>query len=223
VEPGWRLRRREGYHAIRKAMQSALPRADFRIVHISLEQDHVHMLVEAASGAALRRGMHGLLVSAARRINAMDGGGGGRRARLVTYTDERGCRRQRVVAASRPGLRGAVFGDRYHLVAITSARQARNVIRYVLCNYRHHNEANRGWDVDYYSSGPSFRGWAEYATSSQPFRQFADYQPLPVKPACTSLLAKDWHSAGPISLYDVPCSMLVDGRLISMRDARRWG
>ncbi|MCW5805900.1 MAG: hypothetical protein KIT31_26250 [Deltaproteobacteria bacterium] len=60
----------------------------------------------------------------------------GRRARLVR--DASG--KQRVIAAERRGRRGAVFLGRYHVVAITSPWQARNVLRYVLNNYRHHDE-----------------------------------------------------------------------------------
>ncbi|MBX3161405.1 MAG: hypothetical protein KF773_35920 [Deltaproteobacteria bacterium] len=111
--------------------------------------------------------------------------------------------KQRVIAASRRGRRGAVFVGRYHVVAITSPWQARNALRYVLNNYRHHDE-DTSWTVDFYSSGPSFRGWAEYRQSSQPFPIVPTYLPLPVKPARTWLLAEGWRKGGPISLHDVP-------------------
>ena len=115
-----------------------------------------------------------------------------------------------------------MFVGRYHVIPITSPYQARNAIRYVLNNYRHHDEVESipgsgSWDVDYYSSGPSFHGWAEYSTSTQPFPIFPAYQPLPVKPARTWLLSTGWRKGGPISLHDVPATMLVDGRLISTR------
>ncbi|MBX3160971.1 MAG: transposase [Deltaproteobacteria bacterium] len=207
-----RLRRRDAYHALRKAMQCAFARRDFRIVHISIEHDHLHLVVEAASGAALRRGMHGFLISAARRLNNADGDIAGRRARLVR---EHG--RTRVIAASRPGQRGAVFEDPYHLVAITSPRQARNTIAYVLNNYRHHGEPSVS-DVDFYSSGPTFRGWSE---SPSPLP--TAYQPLPVQPPGTWLLATGWRKAGPISLHEVPSTLEHEGRLIPTKHARPWG
>ncbi|MBX3159021.1 MAG: transposase [Deltaproteobacteria bacterium] len=205
MEAVGRLRQRENYHAIRKAMHTAFARTDFRINQISLEVDHIHLLVEAADGDAFKRGIHGFMVAAARRLNVESGPVRGRRARLVR--DASG--KQRVIAASRRGRRGAVFIGRYHVVAITSPWQARNALRYVLNNYRHHDEAefipgHGPWVVDYYSSGPGFLGWAEYRQSSRPFPIFPAYQALPVQPARTWLLAEGWRRAGPISLHDVP-------------------
>jgi putative transposase len=213
-----RLRRRDAYHAVRKAMACAYRRENFRIVQISLQGDHMHILVEAASGAALQKGMHGFLISAARRLNGTFDSPG-RRARLVR--DAAG--KQRAIGALRRGACGPVFERRYHLVAITSARQARNTLNYLLNNFRHHRESESAdWAVDYYSSG-SFRGWSEYRSSPQPFQTFPAYEPLPVRPARTHFLATGWRSAGPISLHDIPCSMPFEGGHISMKHARPWG
>jgi hypothetical protein len=109
-----------------------------------------------------------------------------------------------------------VFVGRYHVKPITSPWQARNAIRYVLNNFRHHAEVEYipgygAWDVDYYSSGPSFLGWAEYRSSPQPFPMFPGYEPLPVKPARTWFLAEGWRKYGPISLYDVPGTNMYRG------------
>src|SRR5215813_7583292 len=41
------LRQRDAYHAIRTALPSTFRRSDFRICQLSLEQDHVHLIVEA--------------------------------------------------------------------------------------------------------------------------------------------------------------------------------
>ena len=65
VEAVGKLRRRDAYHAIRKAMQTTLSRTNFRIVHISLEDDHVHLIVEADNDGALARGMQSFEISAA--------------------------------------------------------------------------------------------------------------------------------------------------------------
>jgi hypothetical protein len=51
------LRRRRMYKAMRDASITAALRERFRIVHISLQRTHVHMLVEAETRAALARGM----------------------------------------------------------------------------------------------------------------------------------------------------------------------
>jgi putative transposase len=175
------LRRRDAYHAIRKAMYVIQPRAGFRIIHISLERGHVHLIIEASSHDALARGMQAFQISAAKRLNAA----------------RRGERR-----------RGNVFVDRYHAVRITSPTQARNAIRYVLCNWRHHHADKstelRGWRVDYFSSGPTFSGWAEYGRHREPFPTHAEYQPLPVSDPRTWFLSHGWMKVGPISLLDEP-------------------
>src|SRR5262245_13971079 len=63
------LRRRAMYKAMRDATITAALRERFRIVHISLQRTHVHMLVEADDKAALARGMQGFTISAARHVN----------------------------------------------------------------------------------------------------------------------------------------------------------
>src|SRR5262245_13739718 len=47
------LRRRKMYRALREATITAAMRERFRIVHVSLQRTHVHMLVEADHKAAL--------------------------------------------------------------------------------------------------------------------------------------------------------------------------
>src|SRR5262249_32294437 len=89
------LRRRQTYQALRDATITAALRERFRIVHISLQRNHVHMLVEAEHKAALGRGMQGFQISAARHINTALGDGVRRR-------------------------RGRVFADRYHVQVITT-------------------------------------------------------------------------------------------------------
>jgi hypothetical protein len=70
VGPGaGNLRRRAIYPCVRGAMQTAWARPDFRIVHLSIQGTHLHLITEAASQHALSRGMQGFLISAARRIN----------------------------------------------------------------------------------------------------------------------------------------------------------
>jgi REP element-mobilizing transposase RayT len=97
------LRRRKLYKALRDATITAALRERFRIVHLSIQRTHVHMLVEAEHKAALARGMQGFQISAARNLNTMLGEGGRRR-------------------------RGKVFADRYHLEVITSPTRARHAI-----------------------------------------------------------------------------------------------
>src|SRR6185295_6765922 len=135
------LRRRKLYKAMRDATITAALRERFRIVHISLQRTHVHMLAEANNEQALARGMQGFQISAARHINTALG--------VDKY------RRRR----------GRVFVDRYHVEVITSPTRARRALSYVLNNWRKHREDQQGlattWLVDPYSSGISFPDWKE--------------------------------------------------------------
>jgi REP element-mobilizing transposase RayT len=180
------LRRPQLYRAIRGAMFVVGRQPDFRITHISLEHDHVHLLIEVDSHEALSRGMQSFQISAAKRINA-------------AFRSKRDGRRRR----------GKVFADRYHPVFIDSPRQARNAISYVMNNWRRHRLDNgfhtRNWDVDYYSSGPTWRGWRELGDPSFVIDMPPEYEPLPVALPRTWLLAKGYERGGrPISCKEVP-------------------
>src|SRR6185369_8779517 len=134
------LRRRRTYQAIRRATRVTARRDDFRIVHISIQRTHVHLLVEAENKLALAAGMQGFQISAAKQLNA-------------------------AISIGRPGPRrkGAVFPDRYHAVVIDSPRQARHALSYVINNWRKHGEdrgeVTRHWEIDWYASGAMFSGW----------------------------------------------------------------
>jgi REP element-mobilizing transposase RayT len=177
------LRTRSLYKAIRSATITAALRERIRIVHVSLQHNHVHLLVEAANAAALARGMQGFQVSAARHINTALGDGGRRR-------------------------RGSVFTDRYHLQVITSPRQARNNLAYILNNWRRHREDQQGlastWLVDPFSSGSSFPDWAELADKDFMWPIRETYDPLVVRRPASWLLREGWKVHGPISARTVP-------------------
>ena len=176
------LRRREVYKAVRAASITAARREQFRIVHLSIQHNHIHMLVEAANAELLASGMHGFQVSAARRINTA--------LRI-------GPRRRR----------GPVFAGRYHVVIIRSPRQARHVLAYVLGNWRKHGEdrtrLSSTWLVDPFSSAISFADWKEL--EGQPaWKIRADYEPLVVTAPRSWLLRIGWKRHGAISVYEVP-------------------
>jgi REP element-mobilizing transposase RayT len=138
-EVGW-MRRPAMFRAIRAASRTAAKRETFRIVHLTIQRTHLHLIVEAEDNEALARGMQGFKVSVARHVNRAMG-------------DERGRRR------------GRVFADRYHLVVISSPTQMRRVLSYVLNNWRHHDDWRTapGWLVDPYSTAYAFGGWRERA------------------------------------------------------------
>ena len=48
-------------------------RSWFRVVHYSVMDNHLHLIVEAADGGALSRGMKGLNVRLAKRLNQLFG------------------------------------------------------------------------------------------------------------------------------------------------------
>jgi len=177
------LRRRAMYKALREASITAALRERFRIVHISLQRTHVHMLVEAEHKRALGLGMQGFQVSAARHINTALAAGARRR-------------------------RGRVFADRYHVEVITSPTQAHHALRYVLNNFRRHREDQQGiasgWLVDPFSTGILFPDWAERDGQPWMWPMRESYDPLVVRRPRTWLLAEGWRKAGSISVHDVP-------------------
>jgi REP element-mobilizing transposase RayT len=177
------LRRRKLYRALRDATITAALRERFRIVHISLQRTHVHMIVEADHKAALSRGMQGFLISAARNINTALGDDTRRR-------------------------RGKVFADRYHAEVITTPTRARHTIGYVLSNWRRHREDQQGlastWLVDPFSSGISFPDWAELQDKALMWPIRETYDPLVVRRPRSWLLAEGWKLSGSISARDVP-------------------
>ena len=74
VEP-YVLRRRCVYQAIREATLTTARWEDFRIVHLSIQRTHVHLLVEANDKRALATGMQSFQISAARHLNVAIGKG----------------------------------------------------------------------------------------------------------------------------------------------------
>jgi REP element-mobilizing transposase RayT len=137
------LRRRHAYRAVRGAIGLCAKRSDYRIVHVSIQSNHIHLLVEADDKHALTLGMQGFAISAAKRLN------------------RELCRK-----------RGEVFPFRYHATPVKNPTQARNALAYVLNNWRRHRSDHRApWRVDPYSSGDAFTGWATphgYAPRAEP-------------------------------------------------------
>lgn len=177
------LRKREMYNALREATIVAAVRERIRIVHISLQRNHVHLLVEAESKQVLARGMQGFQISAARNINTLLGGRYRRR-------------------------RGPVVADRYHLEVITSPRRARHALSYILSNWRKHGEDRWGlastWLIDPFSSGISFPDWKELEDKAFMWPIRASYDPLVVRRPESWLLREGWKRCGSISASDVP-------------------
>jgi REP element-mobilizing transposase RayT len=121
-------------HEFERSLRQIRSRPGCRVVHYSIQGNHVHMLVEAVGPEALGRGMKSV---------------GARLARAVNRVFRR---------------RGPVLADRYHLRALRTPREVRNALAYVLLNGRRHArgaEKRVGKDVrvDPASSGRWFEGW----------------------------------------------------------------
>ncbi len=88
----------------------------FRVIHFSVQPNHVHMLVEARDTRSLGLGIRGLIIRTAKAIN--------------------GCL----------GRKGPVWIGRYHQHVLRTPREVRNGLSYVLQNWKKHVEAARGVD-----------------------------------------------------------------------------
>jgi REP element-mobilizing transposase RayT len=182
------LRTRAMYHAIRYATYAAALRygKGFRIVHLTIQRDHLHLVVEAKDRMTLARGMQSFEISAAKHINR-------------SASKRRAQRR-----------RGTVFPDRYHARILNSPKSVRNTLNYVLNNWRHHHQDRTGiprtWLIDPFSSAISFHGWRELAHRDVMWKPPRTYEPLWVWFPKTWLLSRGWRRAGTISVRVVPAA-----------------
>ncbi|MBL8901069.1 MAG: transposase [Planctomycetes bacterium] len=102
------LRRGGALKLVLAALCASSNRHGMRIVHYSIQRDHLHLLVEAEDRECVARGMNALLSPLARALNKLW------------------------------GRRGKVFPERYHDEVISTPTQARNALRYVLQNGKKH-------------------------------------------------------------------------------------
>jgi hypothetical protein len=177
---GW-LRTSKAYRAIRHALAVSLDAEHeagaFRIVHFSLQGDHLHLICEAEHKLALARGVQGFQISAAKHLN-------------------------RELGRST----GQVFPDRYFSESITTVARARHTLAYVLNNWRKHRQVRAtpglfGGRIDPFSSAIWFAGVRE---RSQPIAIPSDYDPPRIAAPQTWLLREGYKRARPISVLEVP-------------------
>jgi REP element-mobilizing transposase RayT len=167
------------YKAIRRVLFRYLGKGDFQIVHISIQKNHLHFIVEALNKSALTRNMQSLAINLARAINRAWGRGGGK-----------------------------VFAYRYGAKRIKTKSYARNALSYVLNNWRRHREdffdgAARKALLDEYSSAVSFDGWTVKFGPPPP-----EYELLPVSAPMTALLQWEWREHGRIHPDERPGPIL---------------
>jgi putative transposase len=117
------LRRIPMFRKIAQAFQEGRDRFGFRVVHCSVQGNHLHLIAEAENRVSLSRGMKGLEVRIARGLNRLT------------------------------GRRGPVFAERYHAHVLRTPREVRNAVDYVLANwFRHGGREVAPYDLDKLSS-----------------------------------------------------------------------
>jgi REP element-mobilizing transposase RayT len=119
---------------LERSFAAACDRGRFRLVQYSIQNDHLHAIVEATSARDLASGMKAIAARFARGVNRAF------------------------------GLRGRVLADRYHLHVLRTPREVRHALAYVLLNARRHlaklgRALPRSTQLDPASSGRFFSGW----------------------------------------------------------------
>jgi putative transposase len=109
------LRSARVFPVLRRSLAAAHKTA-FRVVHFSVQSDHVHLLVEGDHPLALVRGLQGLAARCAKAVN-------------------RAARR-----------RGSVWCSRYHGHPLRTPTEARRGLVYILLSFRKHLRAAPGVD-----------------------------------------------------------------------------
>jgi REP element-mobilizing transposase RayT len=185
------LRTRRFLREFRDSLRHASDRGDFRVVHYSVQRNHVHLLVESAGKEALARGMKAVAARLARAVN-------------------------RVCERSGPVLHG-----RYHLRILRTPLEVRRALAYVLLNARKHWRERHGAAppvrLDEASSGRWFDGWerrlgferwrappaGSEATARTDPQPAAAYPPEVARPR-TWLLTRGWRLHGLVDPAEAP-------------------
>jgi REP element-mobilizing transposase RayT len=107
----------------------------FQVVHFSIQDDHLHLIVEARDKRGLARGVAGLEIRIARQLNKL------------------------------LGRKGALWSERYHRRDLRTPTETRNALRYVLLNFqKHHRVIGDGAFADPWSSAATFDGFVRTPT-----------------------------------------------------------
>ena len=159
-------RRRWLTKRIEAAIRAGGNKPDFRVCHFSVQDGHIHLIVEAHDATALSRGVQGLSIRIARKLNQA------------------------------LGRTGKVFADRFHSRILRTPNEVKNALNYVLNNRISHGrrmgfEPGLGVWMDPCSSAAYFDGWKEV-----PEHPPARAGPRPVVEPHTWLLRTGWRLRG---------------------------
>jgi REP element-mobilizing transposase RayT len=122
----WNLRSERSFAVFHRALEATRRRPDARVVHFCVLGNHLHLVCEADSSAALSRALRALSIRLAIGLNTM------------------------------MGRRGRVLADRYDAHVLRTPAEVRSAVRYVVGNYASHarrcgEPVRDGW-VDPFSS-----------------------------------------------------------------------
>ena len=131
-----RLRLGRFVRAFRTLLFACCTRRGFRIVHYSIQKDHIHLIIEAKDKHIMACGMKSLGARIARAINRVF------------------------------GRSGSVLRGRFHSRALRTPREVRHALAYVLLNIRHHSATTSKKlpppQIDEASSAAWFDGWKDF-------------------------------------------------------------
>ena len=116
------LRIRQTYEVLKESFAIAVDRLGMRLIHYSVQTNHIHLIVEAHGWEALWKAVTGLETRLARALNAW-------------------WKRT-----------GPVLGDRYHAHLLNTPTEARNAVFYVLQNAARHTGRPLDWVDPYSSA-----------------------------------------------------------------------
>jgi hypothetical protein len=130
------LRRGEAFAVVLGVFAAVRGLEDFRLVHYSVQSNHLHLICEALDRRELVRGVQSLAIRLAKRLN-----------RLWRCA-------------------GKLFADRYHDRILRTPREVRNALAYVLQNARKHGALGESTRPDPCSSGRWFDGWENWSVDA---------------------------------------------------------
>src|SRR5262245_23785321 len=171
------LRAERPFKAVRAAIAQSAKDA-FRVVHFSVQGDHLHLLVEASGTRELSQGMQGLAIRVARGVNGAI------------------------------GRRGSLWGDRWHGRALRTPREVRNALVYLISNFKKHDPhassavdpfSSAAWLIGWAEA----RGGGLAALRDGYARGSPGAQP-PVQRPRTWLAAVGWLRWGRLSVTEAP-------------------
>jgi REP element-mobilizing transposase RayT len=186
VPLGRSLRSSRARSAIEHIFAAEKRRKGFRLLHYAIRRDHIHLVCESDSTLALSRGVQRLSSRIARRVNKLW------------------------------ARKGKLVADRFHGRVLTTPRELRNVLRYVLLN--EHKDALieegqiLGGGFDPCSSAPWFDGW--HPSVARPPPEGGD---PPVTTPTSWLARTGWRRRGLLSASEIPAAWLEAARLEAAR------